>query len=516
MKKNTPFLTGSLFLFAVVALLEWITLRKTNGTFCYPLDDTFIHMAVAKNTALFSNWGITPHEWVSTSSSPFFTALLALMYKIFHVSVYLPFVLGIAGCLLAMIALQQELNNRTTLTTGHKTITLVTTLFIGALPSLAALGMEHTFQIAFTLFFVHHSADVLSGEDTSFKRLLLASLAGALMVITRYENAFVVAAVCGLLFLQRKFIPSLLVGFVSALPILLFGLYAVKHGGLFIPNSIQLKVRTNYIPLLNGGLAILELAASLSGLIVLAVIVTLKKYMDKRFDRSAWILLVFILSSLVHAVFGGFGWFYRYEAYLIVLGSFHLLIRFCKWLESGARQRNPHFALLAGTAILCVINLPLRSVNSLRNFSRSTYNIYEQQYQMALFLTKYYNHQTVAANDIGAISYMGDLNIIDLWGLGSNEVTIARKHNNYTADYLQQFVLKKKAGIAVVYESWFPPKLVQQWKKVGTWEVSYSFMLGDTKVTFYAIDPAEADKLHNNLKQFTAQLPHDVVVEYAE
>lgn len=60
MKKNTPLLTGSLFLLAVVALLEWITLRKTNGTFCYPLDDTFIHMAVAKNVALFSNWGITP------------------------------------------------------------------------------------------------------------------------------------------------------------------------------------------------------------------------------------------------------------------------------------------------------------------------------------------------------------------------------------------------------------------------------------------------------------------------
>lgn len=224
---------------------------------------------------------------------------------------YLPFVLGIAGCLLALVAMQQELNNRTTLTPGHKTITLVATLFLGAMPSLAALGMEHTFQIAFTLFFVHHSADVLSGEDTSYKRILLASVAGALMVITRYENAFVVAAVCGLLFLQKRFIPAIVVGFVSALPVLLFGLYAVKHGGLFIPNSIQLKVRTNYISLLNGGLAILELAASLSGLVVLAVVATLKKYMDKRFDRSGWILLVFILTSLVHAVFGGFGWFYR-------------------------------------------------------------------------------------------------------------------------------------------------------------------------------------------------------------
>ena len=515
MKKNTPLLTGSLFLLATVFLLELLTLRKTNGTFCYPLDDTFIHMAVAKNVALFSNWGITPYEWVSTSSSPFFTALLAALYKIFHVNVYLPSVLGVAGCLLAFVAMQQELNNRTLLTTRHKTVILVATLFAGALPSLAALGMEHTFQIAFTLFFVHHSADLLCGEETDNKKMGLAALSGALMVITRYENAFVVAAVCGLLFLRKRFLPSLLIGFISALPVLLFGVYAVKHGGLFIPNSIQIKVRSNWVSLLNGGLAILELAASLSGLVVLAVVVVLRRYMQQQFNRSAWILTIFILSSLVHAVFGGFGWFYRYEAYLIVLGSFHLLIQFYKWMENGARQ-NPHFVLLTAVALLCTVNLPLRSINSLRNFVRSTYNIYEQQYQMALFLTKYYDHKTVAANDIGAISYMGHVNVIDLWGLGSNDVTKARKGNYWNADFMQKFVLEKKAGIAVVYESWFPPALVAQWKKAGTWEVSYSFMLGDTKVTFYAIDPQQAAALQQHLKEFAAQLPRDITVKYAE
>lgn len=514
MKKNIPLLTGSLFLLVIVGILEFITLKKTNGAFCYPLDDTFIHMAVAKNVALYGNWGISPHEWVSTSSSPFYTALLALLFKLFGIHAYLPFLLATAGALVAMIAMQKELNTRTTLTTTHKAQIVVATVFIGALPALAALGMEHTFQIAFTLFFVHNSADLLAKQHNTLQKIGVAAVWGALTVITRYENAFIVLVICSLLFLRRQFIPALLIGFISALPVVLFGFYAVSKGGMFIPNSIQIKVRTNYISLMNGGLAILELAASLSGLVVLSGVLIIKKHLQKKFDRGAWILTIFLLSSLIHAVFGGFGWFYRYEAYLIVLGALHLLIQFYAWLEGGARKYNPHFSLLLGVALLCTVNLPLRSINSWRNFVRSTYNIYEQQYQMALFLSQFYNHRTVAANDIGAISYLGDVHIIDLWGLASNEVTRARKGNYWEAGFLQKFVLDQKADIAIVYESWFPPQLIANWQKAGTWQVSYSHTLGDTKVSFYAIDPQQAEELKNNLRRFSRQLPADVKVEY--
>src|SRR5688572_8783629 len=88
MKKNISVVAGIVFLVGLVLALVFLTLRKTNGVFSYPVDDTFIHMAVAKNQALHGNWGINPDEWVSTSSSPFFTALLALCYKIAGLNVY--------------------------------------------------------------------------------------------------------------------------------------------------------------------------------------------------------------------------------------------------------------------------------------------------------------------------------------------------------------------------------------------------------------------------------------------
>src|SRR5687768_7182815 len=115
MKKNISLFAGIVFLVGLVAALVFFTLRKTNGVFCYPLDDTFIHMAVAKNQALHGNWGINRDEWVSTSSSPFFTALLALCYAIAGLSVYTPLLLSLAGGMLIIIAMQYELNRHTQL-----------------------------------------------------------------------------------------------------------------------------------------------------------------------------------------------------------------------------------------------------------------------------------------------------------------------------------------------------------------------------------------------------------------
>ncbi len=511
MKKNISLFAGIVFLVASVVALVFFTLRKTNGVFCYPLDDTFIHMAVAKNQALHGNWGINTNEWVSTSSSPFFTALLALCYKVAGLNVYTPLLLSLAGGILIIIAMQYELNRHTQLRPINKALIVLITLLLGAIPSLSALGMEHTFQIAFTLFFVYHAAGLFR-DDRSSSDMWAAAICGALMVITRYENAFIIASACGLLFLRRRVKEALVIGFISILPIMLFGFYAVSQGGLFIPNSIQIKVRQNYKQLLNGGSALLEVAGSISGLMAIAAFAIVNRFRKQQFDRHFWILTIFIIAALMHSIFGGFGWFYRYEAYLIVLGVFYLLIIAFQWLQN-AGWRNRGFMVVAAVALLFTFNLPLRGMNALRNYIRSSYNIYEQQYQMALFIKQYYNNHTIAANDIGAISYLTDARIVDLWGLGDNEVTRARKGGYWTPEYLQSLVTKKGATIAVVYESWFPAPLLNNWQKAGTWEVSYSFMLGDTKVTFYAIDKNHAEQLKNNLRQFSQQLPKDIVVQ---
>src|SRR4051794_11145603 len=78
--------------FLPVIYIEMKVLGYTGGIFSYPLDDTFIHMQVAKNLALHGNWGINGHDFGSASSSPLYTVILALLIKIFGNHLVLPFI----------------------------------------------------------------------------------------------------------------------------------------------------------------------------------------------------------------------------------------------------------------------------------------------------------------------------------------------------------------------------------------------------------------------------------------
>ena len=73
--------------FVPVAVIESYVLQHTGGTFMYPLDDTFIHMALARNLSYHGNWGMNPYEFASASSSVLYTLLLAGLFKLFSVQV---------------------------------------------------------------------------------------------------------------------------------------------------------------------------------------------------------------------------------------------------------------------------------------------------------------------------------------------------------------------------------------------------------------------------------------------
>src|SRR6478752_3432237 len=94
MKKYRPFVISSAVLLIITIILHLINLQKTNGVISYPLDDTFIHMAVAKNLLLNKVWGISAGEWVSTSSSPLYTIILTLSFAIIGMKDYIPLILS--------------------------------------------------------------------------------------------------------------------------------------------------------------------------------------------------------------------------------------------------------------------------------------------------------------------------------------------------------------------------------------------------------------------------------------
>jgi len=227
-------------------------------------------------------------------------------------------------------------------------------------------------------------------------------------------------------------------------------------------------------------------------------------------------LVIFISTALFHILFAGLGWFYRYEAYLMALGIFVIALGICEYLPEKA-SINFNKALLpkyiATGLLIFIIILPfgMRGFRGLLYTPLATKNIFEQQYQMGLFLKKFYQGKAVAANDIGAISYLADIDCLDLWGLGNLEVAKLKMKGNYKTQQIYNLTKKKKVKIAIVYDDWFESNEIggipPQWVKVGQLKISRNVVCASSTVSFYAVDPAEKDNLIENLKIFSYRLP---------
>ena len=97
MKKNI-YLSFFILILAIVIfnfdVINYINdLKEKLGDYYYPLDDSYIHLSIAKNISFHEVWGITRYEFSSTSSSPFFSILLSILMNLWEnnplVSLYL-------------------------------------------------------------------------------------------------------------------------------------------------------------------------------------------------------------------------------------------------------------------------------------------------------------------------------------------------------------------------------------------------------------------------------------------
>ena len=174
--------------------------------------------------------------------------------------------------------------------------------------------------------------------------------------------------------------------------------------------------------------------------------------------------------------------------------------------------------LLLTTILLFAIGFPfvLRSMAAYTKAKQACYNIYEQQFQMARFIRENYDGKPIAANDIGALSYYTESPVVDLWGLGSIEVARGKKERRWTPEFLADLVKRKQVKVAIVYDEWFDPTLLANWKKVATWQIVNNVICGGEVVTFYATELEGGTELKKKLVGYQTNLPSDVKVFYYE
>lgn len=529
------------FLLAVLCI-ELPVLQFTHGLIVYPQDTTYLQLATSKNLAFDHSWDLNigfTHTPGPTSFSILYSWLLALLFMGAGPLVFIPLLVNLAAGITLLVVIHkwlaaQQIGRRSQL------ISLIALIFFSSLPVLVAQGMEDTLQMLGVVLFVYELSAWLHAQSpmttpaaaalpavtapTSVVAFPSAAsntpaappdipgrilLYGMLVMTIRFEGILLVLVACILLCTRRQWACAMELAFGSVLPFICYGLYYLywdKHFVLF-PRG--------WWPPVSGTLWLGPLYVYVLILVAATSLIfgrTLRKTAQYRY-----ILLLLMGTAAVQLFTIGAhldgGW---HGAWLIagaipVTGV--LVARYGRQLFKGdiatAMVDMIHQFGAPGRlilpALILILTLPLswKSGEGFRTTVDSCMVMYKQEYQMARFLTSYYNRDNAAVNDIGVTAYLKYGSKFDLVGSSVSDSAL-----------VDSLMWKAGAKIAVISDSLYSHVLLSDWSKIASWQIDDRPTPGVRMLSFYAVDSVASDDLKKKLRAFQHSLPPGVAVRY--
>ncbi len=522
-----PLIMGVILIWITIFILFKASLSINNGIFIYVLDDPYVHMSMAKNFILHGVLGVDQYSFTSSSSSPLWLMLLSSAYFLLGINDLIPLILNIIFATIAVTVAYYILDYYK-LSSFYKMIFLLLFIFLTPLPAIVFTGMEHNLQIILTISFAFMAALMLSKKEYGGLKLYLLLILSFLSVAVRYENIFTVLVVAILFILRKRPLNSVWLLVSGIIPVLIYGIYSLSRGWFFLPNSLVSKSNfvENKIQIfsLEGIFRFWDNFKSIMGIHIFIPVTLAVGILIYRLDKqkNSWngpnlLIIIFIGATFLHMLLARVGWFYRYEAYLLALGILAIAVGIVDYLPSKPQlDRTQITRQLAVIALIFLLVFPIadRGYNSLKETPKASNNIYDQQYQMALFIKEYYSGSAVALNDVGTVNYYSDIKSVDLLGLSGLETSKYILKGNYSIEDMDLMTREKNVKVAIIYEDLFKDYLTggvpSGWIKVGEWKISNKITPFMDTVSFYAVDPAEEANLIKNLREFSIRLPPDV------
>lgn len=515
-RKHWPVFVATLILWLTVFVFFYMIEEGNQGHFTYVLDDSYVHMSIAKNLVNHRVWGITRYGFSSSVSSILWPLLVSFSYFLFGVNEVSPLALNVVFGTLVVV-LTYLLCKRYGLSRFFIFGVLLSVIFFTPMPALIFTGMEHLMHILVAISFTYLSAVLLSREEVVWRDYLVLFVIAPLLTMSRYEGLFLVSIVAILFFIRKRRLYSFLVSCGAVLPLVAYGVFSVSKGWFFIPNPILIKGGGIPQISIDGAYSLLHkiienVNPEIITLLLFSLALLVLEVKDK---KTVWreppiFLFIFISVTLLHLMFAKMGWFFRYEAYLIAIGVIALSI--------SLKTRRSIVILLLVVVLPFLI---LRGVGSLDMIVDSAGNTYDKQYQTGLFIREFYEGESIAVNDIGAVNYLADFRCVDLYGLGDVDVARMIMDGGYNRDEIQNLVEKKNVKIAIVYDCLFVGcgDMPGQWTKVERWKISNSIwfirdgerMYSADAISFYSVEADEKDNLIKNLREFSSNLPGDII-----
>ena len=480
----------------------------------FSLDDPYIHLAVA-DQILAGGYGVNAGEYASPSSAIVWPYLL-LPFEMLHVG---PFALllinAAAACATVFVILRFVEASGLFDGAGERPFAYLIALIVIFNASAVALpmtGMEHCLHVlASIVTFIGLVAVARGGSPTPLHFVALVSLP-----FLRFEGAALAcSAIAGFVLLgQRRF--AIGAAFVIALGGAVYAALMTSRGLPLIPSSVMLKAQLaaeahSHADTVAGAVAnVIRAVMTAYGLRLLMLGVALAvTCFWLRSDRKTMVVCLVALAAIgAHLVFGQYGWFNRYEVYIMALAATALL-----WAVAQVRPklaaRQWNFARAALVLMLGVAALPYMTIAMLTPLGARS--IYEQQYQMARFAQSFYGH-AVAVNDLGLASYRNKNYVLDLWGLGSEEVRKARRAGQFGPETMAALARDHDVGLVMIYDAWFPKGVPSSWTKVAVLH-SQAVTADEPDVSFYRTPSGNAAELASALQAFKPTLPPRVRLE---
>jgi hypothetical protein len=529
-----PFCIATALFIGLLTQLVHHGMKQDGGTFVYPLDDAYIHMAISRNLALHGVWGITPYNFSGASSSPGWTLLLAALIKAFGVHLTTPLIVnavaGLALLLLASWLLAWALPRAGMF---YMAAALCVMVLVVPMPGLAAIGMEHMLHSVAMLSLIALAAWIASlevGAVVPAPAAVALLFAGAAAGALRYETCFAIAAVMACLLLRRRLVLAVMLGVAAAIGPVAYGLYSRAHSGIMLPFSVVMK-SSGGTHLQLGGLVTSPVEPIL---LVLGAVFLLRRASRAAHPAKSWrypdTFLGLVLATLVmHALVGPLGWLMRYEAYLYVLGIVALaLVVGDEWAQRRESPAGPRFTGAEKWVLAAVFLALLEPFNGIvhrmhhgwSDIAASIHDRYVEHLPQALFVERDMPNAVVIANDIGFLAfYADDAQILDPLGLGSLEpVQLERAHKKMDPEFLARWGARKKADLAIIHTD-FPgmdAMVPAGWVLVESWCFPHNLVFQNHVQSFYAPDAASAEELRLKIQGFHDLAPEMVRYRFPE
>jgi hypothetical protein len=506
----------SLLLIATTcAVLAVAILWLNDGTFLYSLDDPYIHLALAENLAS-GHYGINSSEPSSPSSSILYPLLLVpgVLAGVEHL---LPLALNLAA-LLATVWLMQCFARRAVASSlpvagPRLTFVIFTLVLCLNLVGLAFTGLSHSLHVLVSLAVLFGLVIVF--EEGRFPWWLAAALVvGPLL---RYEGLAISVSAAIVLAFGGRWRPAAASMLVLALLLAAHGAFLLHQGLPVLPSSVMVKSPVAWSlgdaeaqPLRLTVLANLQSGLTSGRGLLLAILTWLVAFAAVRARPFRWRNIESVIASFVvlavvaHFLAGRFGWLARYEIYVVstvVMALFYVWRRLLVRLLT-APSRRPVLALLA---VIVALGWPYLRVTALTPIASN--EIYLQQWQMHRFAVEFLR-APVAVNDLGLVSYLNPHYVLDVFGLGLDQIRQVNYSGIGRTETIDRLVHEHDVRVAMLYAHWFPDVLPKSWRPVAKLDLVHSAYIVDSgTVTFFATAPEAVRELRVLASRFAATLP---------